>query len=429
MASEVSFVIGAATDVGKVREVNEDAFGFAHCTAGDLLLVCDGMGGHAAGDLASRTARDAILAFVLANPAASGAELLLQAAIRGHEAVRDIAAKSPERAGMGTTCVLALVQGQQAIVANVGDSRCYLVRQGQLRQISKDHTKAQQLLDGGLISAAQMATHPEKGVLSQALGQMRSVPAPFVSESFTLQVDDYLVLCSDGVFDSTEVDMPTLSEGRNPYYAADALVQQAVARDGKDNATVVIGRVLNLQGNVGAAALGGQIAIKPRPKWVLPTIGGVVGLVAGVVIGMFAGKPTAAPAAPPKESAKELVPVAGGVRPNEEPAAPEPAATVEPAKKPAVEPAKTDKKPQPPKGPTTDGVKPVKPSVSPATEKAEAKKQADSKKAEEKTKDPASGENGRGSAQSDSATPLAEVPASAGKANPPPPDAPKPVNK
>ena len=292
MVSEVNFVIGAATDVGKVREVNEDAFGFAHCTAGDLLLVCDGMGGHAAGDLASRTARDAILAFVLANPSLGGADLLLQAAIRGHEAVREIAAKSPERAGMGTTCVMALIQGQQAIVANVGDSRCYLVRQGQLRQISKDHTKAQQLLDNGLITAAQMATHPEKGVLSQALGQMRSVPAPFVSETFTLQIDDYLVLCSDGVFDSTEVDLPALSEGRNPNYAASALVQKAVERDGKDNATVVIGRVLNLQGNVVAAAVP-VAAEKPLVAWQLLGIGLFAGLLLGAAVGHLAGRPQA----------------------------------------------------------------------------------------------------------------------------------------
>ncbi len=273
MANEVRLIVGAATDVGKVRDVNEDSLGFLYTAAGQLLVVCDGMGGHAAGDLASRTARDAILGHVLASPNGDPRDILVQAALRAHEAVRGVAGQSAERAGMGTTCVMALIRGDQAVVANVGDSRCYLVRNGKLRQVSKDHTKAQQLLEAGVITADQMAKHPDKGVLSQALGQ-RAQPTPFVTEPFTLMQEDYLILCSDGVYESMQVDMPQVSEGRNPNYAADALVRQAVARDGKDNATVVIGRFVDLEANAAPVVVGPLAGKSGRrvPAWAVPAV-------------------------------------------------------------------------------------------------------------------------------------------------------------
>lgn len=289
MANEVELIIGAATDVGRERQVNEDSYGFVHCAAGDLLLVCDGMGGHAAGDLASRTARDAIAAYA-ATFAASTAprELLERAILHAHEAVRAVAAQSQANAGMGTTCVLALVRGNQAWIANVGDSRCYLVRGGQLQQLSVDHTKARKLLDAGIITAEQFANHPEKGVLAQALGQ-RAVPQPFVADALGLVLDDYLVLCSDGVYDSTERDMAELTSANNPNYGAHNLTIEAVKRDGKDNATVVIGRYVNLNRVVAANVLAPSPAAQGRAAipWAHPQL---LGVLAGVlVVGAGAG--------------------------------------------------------------------------------------------------------------------------------------------
>jgi protein phosphatase len=251
--NEVSFSVGAATDVGKVREVNEDAHGFARCSAGDLLVVCDGMGGHASGDVASREARDAVIRSVTAGGAENPAGLLHQAILAAHHRVRELAAASPERQGMGTTVVAALVYRQRATVANIGDSRAYVVRSGEAQQVSKDHTKGQQLLDGGLITTEQLANHPQKGVLYQALGQTASEPAPHVVQ-FELVPGDYLVLCSDGVYDCLgPTDLAELTSGANPNYAADTLVRHAVERDGKDNATVVIGRRFDPDGVVASA--------------------------------------------------------------------------------------------------------------------------------------------------------------------------------
>lgn len=300
--NEVHFIVGAATDVGPVRQVNEDAHGFLHSAAGDLLVVCDGMGGHAAGDLASKAARDTLIAHVVAAPHMDAAALLRQAIQAAHMEVRRLAQAEQGRQGMGTTCVVALVRGDHATVANVGDSRCFVVQGGRTRQLSKDHTKAQALFDQRLISAEQFATHPEKGVLNQALGQ-NAVPDPHI-DALTLGLDDYLVLCSDGVYDCLSFEqLAELTFGANPNYAADNVVREAVQRDGKDNATTVIGRYVDLERKAVASAVGAASAVASAPKvaapvagasrpgWLMPVVFVVTGLVAGAALGGWAMKP------------------------------------------------------------------------------------------------------------------------------------------
>jgi hypothetical protein len=174
-----------------------------------------------------------------------------------------------------------------------------------------DHTKARKLLDAGIITADQFANHPEKGVLAQALGQ-RAVPQPFVSEAIALVIDDYFVLCSDGVYDSTERDMCDLTSANNPNYAAHNLAIEAVKRDGKDNATVVIGRYVNMNrataAVVAAAVPVDQAApIKPAIPWknpqLLGVLAGVLALGAGIGWGMAGfGKASAPPAVPSEQS-------------------------------------------------------------------------------------------------------------------------------
>ena len=287
--NEVHFVVGAATDVGRVREVNEDAHGFLHSAAGDLLVVCDGMGGHAAGDVASKAARDTLIAHVLAAPDMEPAALLRQAIQAAHMEVRNLAQAVQGRQGMGTTCVVALVRGNHATVANVGDSRCFVVQGGRTRQLSKDHTKAQALFDQRLISAEQFANHPEKGVLNQALGQT-AAPDPHI-DALTLGLDDYLVLCSDGVYDCLSSEqLAELTFGANPNYAADNVVREAVQRDGKDNATTVIGRYVDLGRKVVAPVVAATnpvsqveapARVAARPAWLMPAVFVLAGLVAG----------------------------------------------------------------------------------------------------------------------------------------------------
>lgn len=285
--NEVRFVVGAASDVGKVREVNEDAHGFARSAAGDLILVCDGMGGHAGGQVASQTARDAILGHVTSAGRLEAGATLRSAIQEAHRKVRELAGANAELHGMGTTCVAALVRGNRATVANVGDSRCYVVAGGGVRQISKDHTKAQQLLDQGLIAPEQFANHPQKGVLAMALGQTQ-VPEPAIAE-VELGVGDYLVLCSDGAYDCLSLaELGELTAGLNPNLAADRMVEVAVERDGKDNATVVIGRSVDftVRAAVVAPVLAEPVAVV-EPKWrqVARTWGPSIG---GALIGALA---------------------------------------------------------------------------------------------------------------------------------------------
>lgn len=241
MTNEVRLRIGAATDVGRERTVNEDAHGFLRCSAGDFVVVCDGMGGHAAGDVASRTARDAALAYVLTHGDLPPAVLLTEAAIAAHHAVRGVASQSEGRTGMGTTLVLALVREDLAWISNVGDSRCYHVRQGHRQQVSVDHTRARRLLDAGVIDVEDYVGHPEKGILSQALGQAEA-PKPQISDPLELFEGDYLILCSDGAYEVTEPELAPLTAAANPSYAAHDLVARAVELDGRDNATAVIAR-------------------------------------------------------------------------------------------------------------------------------------------------------------------------------------------
>lgn len=266
MAGDMLCVAGAS-DVGRVRDVNEDSYGFVRGPLGHLLVVCDGMGGHSAGGVASRIALEALLRHFLSLPHGLAAE---EAVLTCIEAAQS-AVQAKQRDGgsfakMGTTCALALVDGDHVTVANVGDSRCYLLRSGTLTQLSVDHTKGQRLLDSGLISAEQLTAHPEKSVLYQALGQTGE-QRPHVTTK-TLQPGDSLMLCSDGVYDRVpDEDLVRIAGVANPFWAAHNLVVHAVEVDGDDNATVVVARALD--GRESAAA---QPAVKVAPVPAQPPV-------------------------------------------------------------------------------------------------------------------------------------------------------------
>lgn len=239
--------IGAATDPGKVRDHNEDYFTTARFANGDLLVVCDGMGGHAAGDVASRIACSTIVASILPLGRPDPRDLLYDAAERAHEAVLAAAREAPGREGMGTTCVVAMVRNGQMYVGNVGDSRAYLLRAGEVRQVSIDHTKVKAMQDKGILSPEEAKTHPEAGVLYQAIGQKSGI-TPYVDKQpagFELRAGDVVVLCSDGVYEC--MDDPTwvrLTSAGTAEEVAHTLIDYAITHDGKDNATAVVARAL-----------------------------------------------------------------------------------------------------------------------------------------------------------------------------------------
>lgn len=242
---------GAATDVGRVREVNEDAF----LVAPPVFVVADGMGGHDRGDVASRIVVEefARLADAGYDPA-RGPEVIAETLLLAQTRIGEYDAT--QRAGgahdfaAGTTAVVALLIEQSTepkwLLANLGDSRIYRLYEGALEQVSVDHSVVQELVEAGVITPDDVASHPERHIITRALGGRGRVDADF----FVLPLSgaERLLLCSDGV--SGMIDDALIGEiltaTSDPRDAADQVVAAAVAAGGRDNATAVVVDVVGL---------------------------------------------------------------------------------------------------------------------------------------------------------------------------------------
>jgi protein phosphatase len=249
---------GSASDVGRVRSVNED-LALASPT---LFAVADGMGGHAGGEVASRTAIEALQQEFGRHPSADG---LADAVRQANLAVWERSHEDSDLRGMGTTltaaALVATPQGDRLVMANVGDSRSYRLRDGALTQLSHDHSVAEELVDRGQLSEAEAAIHPHRHILTRALGVSSEVD-PDVWEMAPREGDRYL-LCSDGLTNEvTETRIAKLLRTTSdPQEAADKLVQMALDNGGNDNITVVVLDVL--VGDEGSADGAGEAATFP----------------------------------------------------------------------------------------------------------------------------------------------------------------------
>jgi len=243
------------TDPGKVRRNNEDSC-FADGDLG-LLIVADGMGGHAAGEVASHLAvqviRDQVVQALRTGkiPARDGAPLhlsdrarLLDAAVHlANDMILETAQKSPERRGMGTTVVAALLSGRRLAVAHVGDSRLYLLRKGEFRQITQDHSLVAEQVAKGLLTPEQAETSEIQNVLSRALGVKAEVEVDVTEPN--LENGDLILLCSDGLSRMVKdgAISAELSRLKEPTEMCHNLVRLALEQGGRDNVTVAVGRV------------------------------------------------------------------------------------------------------------------------------------------------------------------------------------------
>lgn len=228
----------AQSNVGLVRQGNEDS-GYA---GPRLLVVADGMGGHAAGEVASAVTVEALAVLDGPGPAPDdmdAEEALTQAIGRANQRIRDLVESDPGRSGMGTTVTALLWTGDGFSLAHIGDSRAYLVRDGELVQLTRDHTYVQALIDEGRISEQERETHPARSLLLQALGGDEVVPDVGDVDA---QDGDRLMLCSDGLSGVVAADTiaRVLGETTDPQQAADELVQLAVEGGGPDNITCVV---------------------------------------------------------------------------------------------------------------------------------------------------------------------------------------------
>lgn len=242
---------GAATDVGRVREVNEDAF----LAEPPVFVVADGMGGHDRGDVASRIVVEQFseLAHRGYDPS-RGAVVVAEAldACQQRIAAYDSEqrANGAEDFAAGTTAVVALLVEQHGqpkwLLANLGDSRVYKYNAGRLEQVSVDHSVVQELVEAGVITRDDAAVHPERHIITRALGGGGSTQADYFV--LPLSAAERLVLCSDGVsgmIDDERIEA-IVAGTEDPRDAADQLVAAAVAAGGQDNATAVVVDVMGL---------------------------------------------------------------------------------------------------------------------------------------------------------------------------------------
>lgn len=229
----------ARTDVGQRREVNQDAYGSAEIDQGTLLVVCDGMGGHLAGEVASRLAVETIITSFRANN--DPAEGLRQALISANQRVYQ-----EGRGTMGTTAVAAFFWHNTLYVANVGDSRAYLVREGLIRQLTNDHSLIGDQVAAGLLTPEQARTSTIRNIITRAIGHQSHVEVDIFREP--LLPGDTVVLSTDGMHGLlTDEEIAAIASMHPLDVASRRLVDEANARGGPDNITVVIAQVDGLE--------------------------------------------------------------------------------------------------------------------------------------------------------------------------------------
>jgi PPM family protein phosphatase len=222
--------VGARTDVGRVREGNEDGF----VAAEPLFAVADGMGGHQGGEVASKVALETL------QKAADGTADLAEVVQEANRAVFTRASQDPALLGMGTTLTAVLVEEHRLHLAHVGDSRMYLARDGRLERITRDHTVVEEMVEQGRLTPEEAAIHPQRSIVTRALGVEEDIQVDELD--LDVRPGDRVLLCSDGLtgmVDEGEI-LRLLTEHRDAQAATDALVDAANRAGGQDNITAVI---------------------------------------------------------------------------------------------------------------------------------------------------------------------------------------------
>src|SRR4029079_7865357 len=243
----VHLAVAASTDTGRMRRGNEDNL---HADANEhrgLFIVADGMGGHAAGEIASQMAVDVLSSELkdVNDLRSREAENKLAEALKlANRTVYQRTTKELEKSGMGSTASALLLSDTHYLIGHVGDSRIYLVRDGNMRQLTKDHSLVQEQVDAGLITPEQARRHPQSNVITRCIGMADEIePDVFDGEA---RVGDSFLLASDGLtgmVDDRRIQQLLLSKAK-PERIVDALIQEANVNGGNDNITAVVVRVL-----------------------------------------------------------------------------------------------------------------------------------------------------------------------------------------
>lgn len=225
--------------VGLVRTTNEDNL----CARPELGLfaVADGMGGHRAGEVASKKAIEWLVKIVAANPDRKNdpGPLLREAILKANEEVYRLGSKNPNYRGMGTTLTTCFFGDNKLTVAHVGDSRCYLLRDSSIYRLTRDHSLVEELVRQNQLTSGEAVNYPYRNVLTRALGTSPVVEVD-VSEH-VLRSGDVVLLCTDGVTEHlADEEIVALTTGKNPKEAVELLVQEVLNRGGSDNVSLIM---------------------------------------------------------------------------------------------------------------------------------------------------------------------------------------------
>jgi PPM family protein phosphatase len=239
-----TYDLAALSDLGQERPNNEDRVGyFIESPENALVVVADGVGGYEGGEIASETAVSVTLQAYRESPGAWGvAKRLYRAVQQSNIEIYDKAIVVPELRNMGTTITAAAVDGPTLHAAHVGDSRLYLLREGRIAQITKDHTVAAERVRSGLLGAARARVHPERSTLTRRLGS--ELIAAIDRITLPLAEGDTLVLCTDGLYNAIDdADILALSREGDANAATGRLVAEANTRGTVDNVTAAVIRI------------------------------------------------------------------------------------------------------------------------------------------------------------------------------------------
>lgn len=230
------------SDAGCHRELNEDSGRIVHGGPGRglLVIVADGMGGHQAGEVASQTAVETIGKRYCEGEGTPG-EALAAAFRTAHRRIFALGHTDAAMSGMGTTCTALAISGAEAWAAHVGDSRLYLVRNGNIYQLSEDHTQCMEMVRRGLMTLAEAQQHEDRNVLTYAMGTRPELHAMYFQEPMAVVAGDKYLLCSDGLHDLvSEAEILDVLRGNGPETACRKLVTMAKERGGYDNITAAV---------------------------------------------------------------------------------------------------------------------------------------------------------------------------------------------
>lgn len=253
LTARVKVTVAAKTDLGRVRDNNEDKFEFfvpeddaRLANRGQIYVICDGMGGHSAGQIASELATKTFIDVYLNHPSTDPFIALEGAVGAAHRFVTDVGRAVASRRGMGTTLTSLIIRNDVAYSVNVGDSRIYRLRSGELKQLTTDHTWVEEVVTLGQLSREEAEVHQYRHVITRAIGAEGSAKPDILQ--WDVLAGDVFLLCSDGVMNHVaDTALEETLSSRSPVDACWSIVNQALVGGGSDNTTAMVLRIDAIQ--------------------------------------------------------------------------------------------------------------------------------------------------------------------------------------